>query len=94
MILLNQQIASENKDGTMLTRFKQDYRAYVLSKYKQFDLTLQPGGDRGYYFKAVGFPPYMRLVHSFTKSTIALVCEGRWKTVASATLVDLPKSMA
>ncbi len=91
--LLNRQIATVNTEGTALTRFKQDYRSYVLSKYQQFDLTLQPGGDKRYYFKAVDFPAYMRLVHSFTKSTVSLVCEGRWKGIASATLADLPSSM-
>jgi hypothetical protein len=77
-----------------LARFKQDYRAYVLSKYKQFDLTVQPGRDREYYFREIGFPPQMRLKHSFTTSSVALVCEGRWKDLASAALADkIPSSM-
>lgn len=76
-----------------LARFKQDYRAYVLSKYKQFDLTLQTGGDKEYYFKGIDFPTSMRLKHSFIKSSVILVCEGPWKDVASKALVDVPESM-
>jgi hypothetical protein len=79
--------------GNELSRFKQDYRAYVLSRYKQFDLTAQNGGDKGYYFKAVDFPTYMRLKHSFTKSTVALVCEGSWKEIAVIALTNIPNSM-
>ncbi|OKO70656.1 hypothetical protein [Bradyrhizobium sp. NAS96.2] len=91
--LLSKPGSTANDAVNPLTRFKQGYRAYVLSKYKQFDLTLQPGGDKGYYFKAVDFPPYMRLVHSFTKSSVILVFEGRWKNVALTILTDLPDSM-
>jgi hypothetical protein len=91
--LLNHQRDKANIASTELSRFKQDYRAYVLSRYKQFDLTLQTGGDKAYYFKAVNFPAYMRLVHSFTKSSVTLVCEGRWKDIAASTLIDLPNSM-
>ncbi|OPY93571.1 hypothetical protein A5906_17380 [Bradyrhizobium sacchari] len=91
--LLNQQIVAKSQEETALATFKQAYRAYILSKYKQFDLTHQPGGDKAYYFKAVDFPPYMRLVHSFTNSTISLVYEGPWKRIASDTLVNLPSSM-
>ncbi len=79
--------------GGELSRFKRDYRAYVLSRYKQFDLTAQAGGDKGYYFKAVDFPTYMRLKHSFTKSTVALVCEGSWKEIAVLALTNRPNSM-
>jgi hypothetical protein len=35
----------------------------------------------------------MRLVHSFTKSSVTLVCEGRWKDIASSALVNLPSTM-
>ena len=77
-----------------LARFKQDYRAYVLGKYKQFDLTVQPGRDREYYFREIGFPPHMRLKHSFTASSVALVCEGPWKDLASVALVNkIPPSL-
>lgn len=91
--LLKEQIAPRTEEGNTLTKFKQDYRAYILSRYEQFDLTFQPGGDRAYYFKAVDFPTYMRLVHRFTNSTVSLVCEGRWKEIASAALADIPSSM-
>jgi hypothetical protein len=91
--LLNQQLSSGVPSSNVLSRFKQDYRAYVLSKYKQFDLTLQTGGDKGYYFRAVDFPTYMRLKHSFTKSSVTLVCEGAWKEIASSALTSIPNSM-
>jgi hypothetical protein len=93
LTLLNQQRSLADTAGNELARFKQDYRAYVLSRYKQFDLTLQTGGDKGYYFRAVDFPTYMRLKHSFTKSSVTLVCEGRWKEVASAALTNIPDYM-
>jgi hypothetical protein len=91
--LLNHQHSSANPAVPELNQFKQDYRAYVLSKYKQFDLTLQTGGDKGYYFKAVGFPTYMRLKHSFTKSHVTLVFEGSWKEIASTALTNVPDYM-
>ncbi|QQO15208.1 hypothetical protein JJB99_03185 [Bradyrhizobium diazoefficiens] len=91
--LLHQQNAAKSREEIALTSFKQAYRAYVLSRYKQFDLTHQPGGDKAYYFKAVDFPPHMRLVHSFTKSIVSLVYEGPWKHIASGKLKDLPSSM-
>lgn len=92
--LLNPQRSSVDPADNGLSRFKQDYRAYVLSRYKQFDLTLQTGGDKGYYFRAIDFPTYMRLKHSFTKSSVTLVCEGSWKEIASAALANIPDSMS
>lgn len=91
--LLNHPQGMENITSTNLGRFKRDYRGYVLGRYKEFDLTLQTGGDKAYYFKEINFPAYMRLVHSFTKSTVTLVCEGSWKTVATTALTKIPASM-
>jgi hypothetical protein len=93
VILRNHHHNPSDAATTELSRFKQDYRAYVLSKYKQFDFTLQTGGDKGYYFKAVEFPAYMRLKHSFTKSHVTLVFEGTWKEIASTTLTNVPNYM-
>jgi hypothetical protein len=92
-VTLSQPGVSARQENLELVRFKQDYRAYVLSKYRQFDLTLQTGGDKEYYFRATNFPTYMRFKHSFTKSSVILVFEGRWKDVASTALSDIPDSM-
>jgi hypothetical protein len=92
-VTLLKQHSSAGSADNELSRFKQEYRAYVLSRYKQFDLTLQTGGDKAYYFKAMEFPAYMRFRHSFTKSSVALVCEGPWKDIASVTLTNIPDSM-
>ena len=45
-------------EGT-IAKFKQDYRAYVMSKYKQFVLSVQTGRDKEYYFRGTNFPSYM-----------------------------------
>jgi hypothetical protein len=74
-------------------RFKRSYREYVLSKHSDLDLTIQEGSDKEYYFKGRDFPPHLRLKHSFTSSTVTLVCEGPWKSVASAVLTDIPNSL-
>lgn len=91
--LLSNRHDADETSGNVLSQFKQDYRAYVLSRYKQFDLTLQTGGDKAYYFRAVDFPTYMRLKHSFTNSVIILVCEGAWKEIASSALKTVPATM-
>ncbi|UGA44070.1 hypothetical protein HU230_0038615 [Bradyrhizobium quebecense] len=91
--LLQQLDPGSNDEDSSLSRFKADYRTYVLAKYNRFDITRQSGRDKACYFKATDFPTYMRLVHSFAKSTVALVCEGRWKEIALATLVNLPTSV-
>ena len=94
-VTLSAQTDDAAKNGRIeLARFKQDYRAYVLSKYKQFDLTFQTGGDKEYYFKATDFPTYMRLKHSFTKSSVILVFEGPWRHVALTALANIPDTMA
>lgn len=56
--LLNHPQPVANISSSDLSRFKQEYRGYVLSRYKEFDLTLQTGGDKAYYFKEVNFPAY------------------------------------
>jgi len=77
-----------------LSQFKQGYHAYVSSKYKEFEFSVQLKNDTEYFFKKIGFPPYMRLKHSFTKSSVILVCEGRWKNLASTALANkIPDSM-
>jgi hypothetical protein len=92
--LLNGQASATNTGRIELGKFKQDYRAYVLSKYKQFNLTLQTGRDKEYYFTALGFPAYMRLKHSFSNSAVILVFEGLWKDVASGALANnIPNSV-
>jgi hypothetical protein len=94
-VTLSAQTGGTGKNGKIeLGKFKQDYRAYVLSKYMQFELTVQSGKDKEYYFREVGFPPQMRLKHSFTTSSVVLVCEGRWKDLASAALANkIPDTM-
>ncbi|MFQ3451760.1 hypothetical protein PMN64_00325 [Bradyrhizobium sp. UFLA01-814] len=78
-----------------VSRFKQSYRAYVLSKFKDFELTVQEGNDKEYYFKGRDFPPHMRLKHSFTSSAVTLVCEGPWKSIARTALTNnIPGSLS
>jgi hypothetical protein len=88
-VTLAAQPGSHLESGTIeLATFKKDYREYVLSKYKQFELSVQSGSDKEYYFRELAFPPHMRMKHSFTKSSVVLVCEGPWKDVASTALAN------
>jgi hypothetical protein len=93
--LLDRQGGGTTTGNIDLSRFKEDYRAYVLRNYEQkFRLTPQSGRDKEYYFTAIGFPTYMRLKHSFSNSAVILVFEGLWKDVASSALANnIPNSM-
>ncbi len=69
-----------------VAKFKRDYREYVISKYKEFVLTIQLGIDKEYYFTERQFPSYIRLKHSFSRSSVFLVFEKQWNKKARVVL--------
>jgi len=71
-----------------VAKFKRDYREYVISKYKEFVLTIQLGIDKEYYFTERQFPSYIRLKHSFSRSSVFLVSEKQWNKKARVVLKD------
>ena len=51
-------------------------------------MTIQLGIDKEYYFTERQFPSYIRLKHSFSRSSVFLVFEKQWNKKARVVLKD------